>query len=113
MNPLTVDPIPTFVTLRTLVSVSQDLTLAWVRDVWPVTISLYKKLPRPIIIFGSATLTVGAIVYPIPGSVTRTDDRTVFDMSITADAVAVVPDPGPATVMTGVVVYPLPCSVTV
>ena len=28
MNPLTVDPIPTFVTLRTLVSVSQDLTLA-------------------------------------------------------------------------------------
>ena len=52
-------------------------------------------------------------MYPIPGSVTRTDDRTVFDMSITADAVAVVPDPGPATVMTGVVVYPLPCSVTV
>lgn len=64
-------------------------------------------------IFGSATVTVGATVYPIPGSVTRTEERTVFDISITADAVAVVPDPGPATVMTGVVVYPLPCSVTV
>ena len=33
MNPLTVDPIPTFVTLRILVSKSQDLTLASVLDV--------------------------------------------------------------------------------
>ena len=49
-----------------------------------MTISLYKKLPRPIMISGSATVTVGATVYPIPGSVTRIEERRVFDMSITA-----------------------------
>ena len=104
MNPDTVDPIPTFVTLSTLVSLSHDLTLASVFDVCPTTRSLYPKLPRPVIIFGSATVTVGARVYPIPGFGTRTDDRRVFDVSMIADAVAVVPDPGPATVMTGGVV---------
>ncbi len=104
MNPDTVDPIPTLVTFRTFVSESHDLTLASVFDVCPTTRSLYPKLPRPVIIFGSATVTVGAIVYPIPGSVTRIEDRMVFDTSMIADAVAVVPDPGPATVMTGGVV---------
>ena len=40
INPDTVVPIPTIETLRTLVSESQDLTLASVPEVTPLTISL-------------------------------------------------------------------------
>ena len=113
MNPLTVDPIPTFVTLRILVSKSQDLTLASVLDVWPTTKSLYSKLPRPVIMFGSATVTVGTTVYPIPGFPERTVCNVVFDASITDTGTAVVPVPGLATVTVGGTVYPLPFPVTV
>ena len=104
INPLTVDPIPTFDTLRTLVSRSQDLTLASVLDAWPTTRSLYKKLPYPVIISGFAIVTAGATVYPAPGFINLKEDSWPLPISIIEVTIAVVPMPGPATVTAGFVV---------
>ena len=58
-----------------------------------------------MIIFGSAIVTVGATVYPIPGLTGLIDDNLAFPVSITAVAIAVVPAPlDPATVTVGSVV---------
>ena len=56
-------------TSNTLVMTFQDLTLAVVPLVEPVTISLKTKVPTPTICGGFAIVIIGDVVYPNPAFV--------------------------------------------
>ena len=69
-NPSWVEPMLTLDTLSIFVSLAQPLTLASVLDLSPTTTSLKRYVPRPLSASGSPIVTVGALLYPLPGSAT-------------------------------------------
>ncbi len=101
----------TVATSNTLVITFQDLTLAVVPLVEPVTISLKTKVPTPTICGGFAIVIIGDVVYPNPAFVILIWVIVPAALTIAvaaADTVAI-----PVNVIVGMSTYPPPSFVIV